>query len=163
MPIAALNNIEKTFGQRVLFEELSFLIDRGERVGLIGDNGSGKTSLFKVLTGEITPDVGDVSIAKSIKLGYLEQDPKFDLSNNVMDEAELAFAELHVLSHRMREIEHAMAEHLGSDLDKTLKQYEDVQHEFDLAGGYAWRHRLEATLLGVGLNETTCEQNVETL
>ena len=163
MPIAALNNIEKTFGQRVLFEELNFLIDRGERVGLIGDNGSGKTSLFKVLTGEITPDVGDVSIAKSIKLGYLEQDPKFDLSNNVMDEAELAFAELHVLSHRMREIEHAMAEHLGSDLDKTLKQYEDVQHEFDLAGGYAWRHRLEATLLGVGLNETTWEQNVETL
>jgi ATP-binding cassette, subfamily F, member 3 len=163
MPIATLTNIEKTFGQRVLFEELNFQIDRGERVGLIGDNGSGKTSLFKVLTGEIVPDVGDVSIAKSVKLGHLAQDASFNLTNSVMDEAELAFADLHALSHRMRELEHAMAEHIDDALDKTLKQYEDVQHEFDLAGGYAWQHRLEATLLGVGLERETWEQNVETL
>src|SRR5262245_58694256 len=163
MPVVTLDNIEKTFGPRVLFEHLSFLIDRGERVGLIGENGSGKTTLFKVITSEVTPDSGMVSIAKSIKLGYLQQDATFDTGNTVMDEAELAFAQLHELSHRLRDIEHAMAEQSGEQLDKTLKQYQSVQHEFDLAGGYAWRHKLEATLQGVGLDPGSWQQNVETL
>jgi ATP-binding cassette, subfamily F, member 3 len=163
MPIATLSNIEKTFGQRVLFDRLNFIIDRGERVGLIGDNGTGKTTLFKVITGEVQPDAGEVAVARSVKLGYLEQDPRFDPANTVMDEAELAFAELHATSHRLRELEHAMAEQSGEPLEKTLRQYQAVQHDFDLAGGYAWRHRLEATLHGIGLDEQSWEQNVETL
>src|SRR5436190_24281969 len=109
MPICTLTKIEKHFGDRVLFDALNFQIDRGERVGLIGDNGSGKTTLFKTIVGEIQPDVGSVSIARSIKYGYLTQDPQFDPANTVMDEAELAFAELHKLAHDMRELEHDMA------------------------------------------------------
>jgi ATP-binding cassette subfamily F protein 3 len=147
----------------MLFEDLNFLIDRGERVGLIGENGSGKTSLFKVITGQIVPDVGTVSIAKSVKLGYLAQDATFDPGNSVMDEAELAFAQLHQLSHDLRELEHAMAEQTGEALQKTLDKYQTVQHDFEIAGGYAWRHRLEATLLGIGLERNTWDQNVETL
>jgi ATP-binding cassette subfamily F protein 3 len=163
MPIVTLSNLKLHFGDRVIFDDLSFIIDRGERVGLIGDNGAGKTTLFKTITGEQTVDSGSVAVARSIKIGHLTQDPQFDSSNTVMDEAELAFAELHDLSHKLRELEHAMAEHQGDELEKTLKQYEKVQHDFDLAGGYAWRHKLEATLLGVGLPENTWEQNVETL
>jgi ATP-binding cassette subfamily F protein 3 len=163
VPVASLNNIEKTFGQRILFHELNFQIDRGERVGLIGENGAGKTSLFKVLCGEITPDVGSASVAKTIKVGYLRQDATFDPGNTVMDEAELAFTELHDLSHKLRELEHDMADHTGEALDATLKKYEEVQHDFEVAGGYAWRHRLEATLQGIGLLENSWEQNVETL
>jgi ATP-binding cassette subfamily F protein 3 len=163
MPIATLTNIEKHFGQRVLFEGLNFMIDRGERVGLIGDNGTGKTTLFKIITGEVQPESGTVAVAKSVKLGYLEQDPTFDPANTVMDEAELAFAELHAISHRLRELEHAMADQTGEALENTLRQYQTAQHDFDLAGGYAWRHRLEATLHGIGLEESAWEQNVETL
>src|SRR5947207_13378170 len=98
MPIATLTNIEKTFGRRVIFEHLDFMIDRGERVGLIGDNGAGKTTLFKNITGEVVPDTGNVAVAKSIKLGHLTQDAVFDPANSVMDEADLAFAELLALS-----------------------------------------------------------------
>jgi ATP-binding cassette subfamily F protein 3 len=163
VPVAGLENIEKTFGPRVLFEGLNFQIDRGERVGLIGENGSGKTTLFKIITAQVMPDSGSVSVARSVKLGYLEQDASFDSANTVMDEAELAFAELHELSHRLRDIEHAMAGQSGEQLEKTLRQYQMVQHEFDLAGGYAWRHRLEATLQGVGLEPGCWGQNVETL
>lgn len=163
MPVATLSNIEKTFGKRVLFDRLDFLIDRGERVGLIGDNGAGKTTLFKMFTGEVTPDAGTVAIARSAKLGHLAQDATFNPGNTVMDEAELAFAELHQLSHRMRELEHSMAAQQGDRLQRTLQQYESVQHEFDLAGGYAWRHRLEATLTGIGLLRAVWGQNVETL
>ena len=163
MPIATITNLEKTFGKRVIFDKLEFLIDRGERVGLIGPNGAGKTTLFKILTGEIAADVGTVVIAKSIKVGHLSQNPTFDPANTVMDEAELAYANLHTLSHRMRDLEHEMA-HLTDDaLEKILEEYQNVQHEFDLAGGYVWRHKLEATLLGVGLGPETWEQNVATL
>ena len=163
MPIATLTNIEKTFGKRILFDKLNLNVYRGERIGLIGDNGSGKTTLFKVLTGEMLVDLGIAAVSKSVKLGYLTQDPVFDPENTVIDEAELAFAELHRLSHRLRELEHGMADLSGEALEKVLRQYQTAQHEFDLAGGYAWRHKLEATLLGIGLEKNSWEQNVQTL
>jgi ATP-binding cassette subfamily F protein 3 len=163
MPIATITNLEKTFGKRVIFDKLEFMIDRGERVGLIGPNGAGKSTLFKILTGEIVPDTGTVAVAKTVKVGHLMQDPHFDPANTVMDEAELAFAKLHELSHRMRELEHDMADHADEKLEKTLEEYQNVQHDFDLAGGYVWQHKLEATLLGVGLMRETWEQPVTTL
>ena len=95
MPIATLTNIEKTFGQRVLFEKLNLNVYRGERIGLIGDNGAGKTSLFKALLGDLVLDAGSAAVNKAIKVGHLRQDPVFDPQNTVIDEAELAFAELH--------------------------------------------------------------------
>jgi ATP-binding cassette subfamily F protein 3 len=163
MPVVTLTNLEKTFGPRVLFDHLTFALERGERVGLIGPNGAGKTSIFKAITGELIPDAGSVSFPKSAKIGLLSQDPVFDPANSVIDEAELAFADLHRLSHELREIEHAMADATGDALERILKKYQAVQHEFDLAGGYAWRHKLEATLLGIGLDRPTWEQNVTTL
>jgi len=163
MPIATAANIEKTFGQRVLFDRLNLNIYRGERIGLIGDNGSGKTSLLRMLTGELIPDAGTISLARGLKLGYLEQDPHFEPQQTVIDEAELAFAQLHELSHLLRDLEHQMAGLEGEALAKLLRQYQDVQHRFDLAGGYAWRHRLEATLQGVGLDPPCWEQQVQTL
>jgi ATP-binding cassette, subfamily F, member 3 len=163
MSIATLSKIEKTFGKRVLFDQLDLNVEQGERIGFIGSNGAGKTTLFRMLTGEVTPDMGIVAISKGTKVGHLTQDPKFDPANSVMDEAELAYAQLHALAHKLRDLEHEMAEHQGEALDKVLHEYQNVQHEFDLAGGYIWSHKLEATLLGVGLGRETWEQNVQTL
>jgi len=163
MALVALENIEKTFGRRVLFDQLNFSIDRGERVGLIGDNGSGKSSLFRVITGQLTIDSGSVAIAENARIGHLAQDHAFDPANTVMDEAELAFANLHDLSLRLRQIEHDMADKTGPELEKILNKYQQTQHDFELAGGYAWRHRLEAMLAGVGLPPEMWEQNVSTL
>src|SRR3954465_7330634 len=163
MAVATLSQIEKSFGQRITFDKLDLSVYEGERIGLIGANGSGKTTLFTILTGEIGPEPGTVAVWKSTKIGHLTQDPVFDAGNTVIDEAELAFAKLHELSHRMRDIEHKMGEVHGEELDKVLKQYQNVQHEFDLEGGYAWQHRLEATLEGVGLMREVWEQNVGTL
>src|SRR3984957_9508747 len=163
MAIVTLQNIEKTFGRRVLFDQLGFSIDRGERVGLIGDNGSGKTSLFKLITGALVPDAGSIGIADGSRIGHLSQAPVFEAGNTVIDEAELAFSKLHDLSHRCRDLEHAMEHATGDALDKILNQYQDAQHEFELAGGYAWRHRLEAMLAGVGLGPESWEQDVATL
>ncbi len=163
MALASLSNIEKTFGDRVIFKDLNLIVDRGERLGLIGDNGAGKSTIFKMLTGQLKPDLGTVVVNKGTKVGHLTQDPVFDQNNTVMDEAELAFAELHRLAHLLRDLEHKMAEVEGDELEKVLEKYQDVQHDFDLAGGYAWTHKLEATLLGVGLGRDTWEQSVGSL
>jgi ATP-binding cassette subfamily F protein 3 len=163
MALASLEQIEKSFGQRVLLDAVNLLIDRGERVGLIGANGSGKSTLFKLIAGQVEPESGSIAIADGVKLGYLVQDPTFTAGGTVIDEAELAFASLHELAHRVRDLEHAMAHQQGDELDRTLARYQTLQHEFDLAGGYVWHHRLEATLLGVGLGRETWEQTVETL
>jgi ATP-binding cassette subfamily F protein 3 len=161
--LASLQSIEKTLGSRILFKGLDFNVERGERLGFVGANGSGKTTLFRILTGSVQADVGTVAVSKNAKVGYLTQDPVFDPANTVMDEAELAFAQLHELSHKMRELEHEMAIHHDEALEKILEKYQNVQHDFETGGGYAWRHKLEATLLGVGLTEKTWEQPVPTL
>ena len=163
MAIASLSNVEKHFGKKVLFEKADMAIFEGERVGFIGANGTGKSTLFKMLMGQVQPDVGTVAVARGTRVGYLVQNPSFDLENTVLDEAELGFAELHELSHRMRDLEHRMAEATGDELEKVLEKYQNVQHEFDLAGGYAWQHKMEATLLGVGLGRETWEKKVSVL
>ncbi len=163
MPLVQLNNIEKILGDRMLFQELGLSIEKGERVGLIGNNGEGKTTLFRMIVGDITPDVGEVNIPRGTRIGYLKQDPVFEPGNTVLDEAELAFSELHDLSHTLRDIEHKMAEAEGDALEKLLARYEKLQHDFDEKGGYAWQHRLEATLLGVGLGRETWESYVDKL
>jgi ATP-binding cassette subfamily F protein 3 len=163
MPIATITNLDKSFGKRVIFDKLDFMIDRGERVGLIGPNGAGKSTLFKIITGEIEPEGGIIAIAKTVRVGHLSQDPHFQAGNSVMDEAELAYARLHELAHHLRDLEHKMGEVQDEALEKVLEEYQNLQHEFDLAGGYVWAHKLEATLLGVGLNRETWEQDVMTL
>ena len=163
MAIASLVNVEKHFGKKVLFEKLDLAIYEGERVGFIGPNGSGKTTLFRMLTGQEKPDFGTVSVGRNTKVGYLVQNPVFDAQSTVVDEAELGFADLHRLSHQMRDLEHKMAETTGDELEKVLEKYQNVQHDFDLAGGYAWQHKMEATLLGVGLGRETWEQKISEL
>jgi ATP-binding cassette, subfamily F, member 3 len=164
-PVALLQltNIEKILGDRMIFKDLSFTIDRGERVGLIGDNGSGKTTLFKLITNALQADMGERSIARGTTIGMLDQDPTFDLSNTLIDEAELAFKDLHDLAHDLRDLEHKMGEVEGDELQKVLDKYTDLQHKFEEAGGYAWRHKLEATLHGVGFEDKDFEKPVSAL
>jgi ATP-binding cassette subfamily F protein 3 len=161
--VVTLNQIEKTLGHKTLFDKLDLNIELGERVGLVGPNGSGKTTLLRILTGQLEADSGTVALARGTKVGYLTQDPVFDPANTVIDEAELAFAELHDLAHRMRDIEHAMETAQGDALEKLLEKYQDVQHDFEIGGGYAWHHKLEATLLGVGLEREHWEKPVSAL
>lgn len=161
--VATLENLVKIFGDRTIFNRLSLQIDRGERVGLIGDNGAGKSTLFRMLSGQMQPDSGVVAVSRSVKVGYLQQDPVFDHDNTVIDEAEKAFEQLHALSQQLRDLELAMASQQGDELERTLERYQKTQHDFDIAGGYAWRHRLEATLNGVGLEPTIWQQPVGTL
>ncbi|HEX8912076.1 MAG TPA: ABC-F family ATP-binding cassette domain-containing protein [Humisphaera sp.] len=163
MSVVTLNQIEKSLGHKTLFDHLDLNVEMGERIGLVGPNGSGKTTLLRILTGQMEADGGTVALARGTKVGYLTQDPVFDPNNAVIDEAELAFADLHDLAHKMREIEHGMETAQGEALEKLLEKYQTVQHDFELGGGYAWHHKLEDSLLGVGLEREHWEKPVGAL
>ena len=161
MLLSAENLVLSFGGQRVL-DGANLRLDRGERLGLIGANGTGKTTLLRVVTGEQEPDDGQVNLARGATVGVLRQDPVFTPGHSVRDEAELAFAELHALADVLRDLEHRMAD-AGDDLDAVMAQYEAAQQRFETAGGHAWRHRLDAALEGVGLGPTFWETPVEKL
>jgi ATP-binding cassette subfamily F protein 3 len=160
--VATLSSIEKILGPKTLFKDLDLNVEQGERLGLIGPNGAARPPCCasSPASWRSTP----ASSRSPRAPGRLpDPGPVFDRRNTVIDEAELAFGPLHDLAHRMREIEHAMEDAQGDALDKLLEKYQDVQHDFELAGGYAWRHKLEATLLGVGLEREHWEKQVGSL
>ncbi len=155
-------NLRKSFGPQTLFDALNLRLDRGERVGLIGENGTGKTTLFRILTGQMEPDSGQVQVSRGTSVGYLKQDATFQPGTTLIDEAESAFSDLHARAHRLRELEHAMADP-SADHDAVMAEYDKLRHAYESAGGYAWHHKLEATLMGVGLPKELWETNVELL
>jgi len=163
MSLVTLSGIAKAFGQRAVLEQVSLSIYPNERIGLVGANGAGKTTLLRIICGQVEADSGTVAVARGVRVGYLPQEPQFDSAALVIDEAEAAFASLHELAARLRRLEHDMAGRDGAELHRVLREYQQTQHEFDLAGGYAWRHRVEATLLGVGLPAATWRLPVEAL
>ena len=120
MAIASLSNVEKHFGKKVLFEKAEMAIFEGERVGFIGDNGTGKSTLFKMLMGQVQPDVGVVRSARNPRR-IPGAEPEFDPESTVMDEAELGFAELHDLSHKMRDSNTAWPTPLASNSKRCWK------------------------------------------
>ena len=156
--LLSLENLRLSFGGRVLLDGASVALASGERVGLIGDNGTGKTTLFRIITGKQEVDDGQVTIARGASVGVLEQDPTFVAGHTVREEAELAFGHLHELSDRLRTLEHEMGE--GKDVSTA---YEEATHAFEQAGGFDWRHRLDAALEGVGLDKATWGAKVEVL
>ena len=87
MPLLTIQSLEKSFGDRIILDRADLLLDRGERVGLIGDNGSGKTTLFKIITREMEPEVGVVAVNKGLKIGHLTQQASFDPANPGRDPA----------------------------------------------------------------------------
>ena len=163
MSLIQLKDLVKLYGPREILNHAELVIYPGERIGLIGANGAGKTTLFRLITGEETAEAGQILKAGGIKIGHLTQDPEFETNESVMDEAERAFSELHDLAHRLRELEHHMGDHQGEELEKTLDTYQHLQSDFERMGGYAWQHRLESLLLGVGLPREIWEQSVSSL
>ena len=87
-----LSNLSQQFGDKILYEEVSVQINRGEKVGLIGRNGAGKSTLIKIITGEILPDEGQVTFPKNLKMGYLDQYVNVDETQTIRDFLRSAFA-----------------------------------------------------------------------
>ena len=157
-----LSNVYKSYGSQDVLRGTSLQINPGEHVGLVGRNGAGKTTIFRLVNGEASPDRGDVVRARELKLGLLTQHVHFEKGSTVHESALSAFGRLQQIEHEMHELEHQMAE-AGDDLDKILARYSDLQHQYEREGGFEYSARAEAILQGLGFDRDTWQMETEKL
>lgn len=151
-------NITKTLGGNTIFTNLSFEVNTGERVAIVGRNGCGKTTLFKVLAGIESLDEGRIVKAKGQTIGYLHQIPNFK-EIKVFDVLSQAFTKLHEMKERLSVLEQKMAIELS---DKVLAQYGDVLEQYQLAGGYEIEAKIASIANGLKLT-SLLEQSFDAL
>ena len=100
----SVNNLSLYFGGQDIFKDISFMINQKDKIGLVGKNGVGKTTLLRVLAGEQSPNSGKVEISKKVKIGYLTQDLDFQDGKTVLEEANSAFEQLNLLEHKLNDV-----------------------------------------------------------
>ncbi|MBX3385495.1 MAG: ABC-F family ATP-binding cassette domain-containing protein [Phycisphaeraceae bacterium] len=153
MPVLSATNLRYTIGTRVLLDGVSFSLESGQKVGLVGRNGVGKTTLFRVLAGRLRPDSGSVVAQRGSRVGYLTQDPELNPDHTLLEEAAAGMTELRRLHRELDEVfrDLELTENAAGDmLQRLLKRQSDLQTRLDALGGYAVEHKVEQVLHGLG-------------
>ena len=163
MPLATLAAIRHTYGTRQVLDGVSLSVEPGERIGLVGRNGQGKSTLLRILAGKLVQDHGDVQIERGRRVGYLEQHPAIDPADTVRGAASRAFRRLHQLHESLEKVFDAMTTAKDAELERLLRQQAELERQLEEAGGYAVEHRIDAALHGVGFAESQRSQLVGTL
>jgi len=154
--LAGLQNVTFEFGARAIIEDSTWHIQPGERIGLIGYNGTGKSTLLKLLVGEYLPSAGTVERSRSTSIGYLHQDLlSFDTNDSILQVALAAFERVLQLE---KEIEELGKELEKTGDEKTLHEYSDKLHELETLGGYNIHHRTEEVLQGLGFSNADLQR-----
>ena len=163
MALQTLANVRLAYGNNVVLDGVTLSVEPGQKIGLVGRNGSGKTSLMRVMLGELSLDAGTVQSARGARAGYLRQDPEFDPRDSVRKAAEAAFVELHRLHQQLDEVYERMASAGGAELDRLMKRHAHLEARMEAAGGYAINHRIEASLHGLGFADEQLDLPTEVL
>ena len=158
-----LTNIYKQYGSHILFKDTSLQILPGTRTGLVGPNGVGKTSIFRLITGEEEADKGDISCSKKTVIGYFSQDVGEMSGRSVLEEVMSAAGEIVELGKQMRDMEAAMSEPMEDDaLADLLEKYGNIVEIFEHRGGYELDSRAKEVLSGLGFGQEDFSLPVET-
>ena len=153
MSQASLTNVSVQFGNRIILDGVDLTIQPETRIGLLGRNGTGKTTLLRVLAGAMAVDTGSVSIQRGLRIGLLDQHPTFPERITAREVAQSAFARLDAMQRELDGVFDAMVEAEGDTLDRLLQKQSDLQASIEAEGGWSVEHRVDATLHGVGLPE----------
>jgi ATP-binding cassette, subfamily F, member 3 len=160
-----IHNLSVSFGGEYLFEEVTFRLGSGDRVGLVGKNGAGKSTMLKILAGDFKPDSGQIATEKEVKIGFLRQDIDFEQGRTVLDEAYQAFAEIKKAEMKLDEINHQLVtrtDYESAGYSELIEQLSDVQHHYEILGGYNYVGDTEKILLGLGFKREDFENQTDT-
>jgi ATP-binding cassette, subfamily F, member 3 len=163
--LAQLTNVSLSFPDKKVLEDVSLTVYPGDRISLVGENGAGKTSLFRILKGRLAPDSGEVSLARGVRIGYLEQDfagMEEDPKRTCMEVALAPFGPLIELENRIEHLASELGE-AGDRASEFLSELGEAQQRFEISGGYEFRARTKTTLTGLGLPETFWDRRVSEL
>ena len=162
--ILTVTNLEKRYITDLIFSDVSFQVGEGEHIGIVGPNGTGKSTLLKIIAGTEYPSDGTVATLRGLRITYLAQEARFESDRTVREEARFAFAPLHALRERMTEIEHALGTTTDdAALEALMTEYDAASVAFETGGGYDIDHRTDAVLHGLGFDESNWDMRVQTL
>ena len=160
-----IHNLTVTFGGEDLFSQISFKVDKGDRIGLIGKNGAGKSTMLKIISGDIPKDGGTLALEKEVKIGFLRQDIDFIQGRTVLEESYQAFTEIIQLEKKLEKINEQLATRTDYESENYLQLIEELSEtttQYELLGGYSYQGDTEKILLGLGFQRTDFDKLTDT-
>ena len=161
--VLACNNISKSFGIDEIIKNASFNIEEREKAAIVGINGAGKTTHWRIIMGEYQADSGEVIIAKDRTIGYLAQHQKLSGDNTIYDELLSVKKDIIELEQKIRRLELEMHSKEGVELETVMEAYSKSTHQFELQNGYAYKSEVVGVLKGLGFDESDFEKKMNTL
>ncbi|HEY7544181.1 MAG TPA: ATP-binding cassette domain-containing protein, partial [Blastocatellia bacterium] len=147
-----LEDVYKSYGAHEVLCGVTFQVNPGERVGLVGRNGAGKTTIFRLLTSIEEADRGEVILVRGLRLGVLDQQPQLNAALSVREEAISVFTDLISMEDEIEHLEHEMADQ-NESLEEVMHAYADLRHSYEMNGGFTFRARAEAVIAGLGFRQ----------
>ena len=145
-----VSHIYKSFGEDNIIKDATFTVDEGSKVAIVGNNGTGKSTLLKIITGDLLADDGEVTLKKDATMGYLAQYQEDNYGTNILDTVLNAREDLLSMEKRLAEMEEMMSSVEQSQMETFMENYHKLQHQFDLNGGYTFRSEAIGILKGLG-------------
>ena len=155
--------VSKSYAATEVLRGVTFQINPRERVGLVGRNGAGKTTIFRLVARQEEADSGEVVLLKGLRIGVLEQQPTFAGKLSARNEALSVFTELRDMEEAITRLEHTMSEAAGEALEQAMHTYSDLRHAYEFAGGFSYHARAEAVLAGLGFRDDDLDKPAEQL
>jgi len=156
MSIVVAENLAKYYGAQGVFSSISFQIAHGDKVALVGVNGVGKTTLLRIVAGLETATSGRLTMAKTLRTGYLSQRADWQTGHTLYEEMGEVFADLRAQQARLHQLEEEMAD--PERRAKAMKHYGDLLQHFELAGGYTYEYEIKRVLTGLGFVEADSDK-----
>ena len=165
MNILSTSNLSKSYPTRDIFTDISFIIEKGDKVGLIGNNGAGKSTLFKILVGELSKDSGEIYIQNGLKIGYLKQQLSTDTDQSIYDHCMGVFSNLIGIEKELRSIEKELTrtDLSEEEMNKLLEEHNRLFEKFEKNNGYSIKSELEGTLKAMGFESEDFDKSIRTL
>ncbi len=160
MILLSLQGVKKSFGTNEVLRDASLVLQEGQRMGLVGVNGCGKSTLMKIIAGLETADDGTITMQKGIRLGYLAQQGMVDENKTVLQEMESVFEPVMRMEEQLRELEHQMADAVEDEalLHRLGSRYDQLTRDFEKNNGFGWRSTVQGVLAGLGFRKEQQDQ-----
>ena len=163
MLIITGKDISKAYGTDIIFEDVCFGVEKGDRVGIVGANGTGKTTLLGIIAGDIEATSGNLYIRNDFNIGYLRQQNQFGGSGTVRSQAEKSFTHLFEMEKRLEQLQLAITDHESDSFEKDLEEYTRLIEEYERKGGYTYKSELGAMLTHMGFDEEAQNKEISKL
>lgn len=163
MIVLSAKDLSKSYGTDIITEDVSFGVEKGDRIGIVGPNGCGKTTLLNMLAGELEPSSGSIYIRSELTLGYLHQKNHFFSGGTVIGEAEKSFEHFFRMEKEIEDLQAKISDHTRPDFDRCLEAYTALIEEYEKLGGYTYKSELSAILRAMGFSDEDQQKKMDVL